>query len=92
MAQKKKHRKVSKLGVYIVFSIGVTLIYTTVAIILACKGIELSDTLTACVYAFFGGEIVTAGLIKIFNIKVEGSTNTYFNNISLSEQEEQPYE
>jgi hypothetical protein len=43
-----------------------------VALWASFKGVT-NDTLTTCVYGFFGGEIVTCALIKIFKLK--GDTN-----------------
>lgn len=68
---RKKHKKFSKLGMYVAFSVLYTAIYSiAVLVIFAFKGIE-PITLTRCVYGFFGGEVTIAGLIKIFNIREE---------------------
>ena len=67
-------KKLGGLDKYVIFSISVVLIYTIVEFIFSTiTGIEHS-TLTSCVYAFWAGEIVTLGLIKIFKIK-EGNDN-----------------
>lgn len=57
------------LTIYLVFSITVVIIYTVVEFIFSTITQVAHDTLTTCVYAFFAGEIVTCGLIKIFKIK-----------------------
>ena len=54
---------------YVVFSICFVIFYTlTEFIVSTITGIP-HDTLTTCVYGFFGGEVVTCGLIKIFKLK-----------------------
>lgn len=66
----EKLKNISSLGVYVTFSIIVLIIYTVVSQYLAVKHNGLSlDTLTTCVFSFFGGEVVTCGLIKIFKLK-----------------------
>lgn len=66
----EKLKNISSLGVYVTFSIIVLIIYTIVSQYLAVKHNGLSlDTLTTCVFSFFGGEVVTCGLIKIFKLK-----------------------
>lgn len=63
-----KKRHVSKLGLYVIFSITFVILYTTAVLInFVINGIEPS-TLTKYVYGFFAGEVVVSGLIKIFNI------------------------
>lgn len=59
------------LDKYVIFSISCLLIYTVVAIVitLIC-GVQM-DTLTTCFFGFFGGEVVTCALIKIFKLKGE---------------------
>lgn len=70
---KSEHpKKVSALDKYVIFSIGITILYTIVEFIFSTITGTSHDTLTTCVYAFFAGEIVTSGLIKIFKLK-EGS-------------------
>ena len=71
MQQEKKKKKLGALDKYVIFSIAVTVIYTVVEFIISTKTMISHDTLTTCVYAFFAGEVVTAGLIKIFKIKDE---------------------
>lgn len=67
-------KKLGALDKYCIFSLAVVLIYTIVEFVFSTiTGIEHS-TLTTCVYAFWAGEIVTLGLIKIFKLK-EGNGN-----------------
>lgn len=58
------------LAGYVLFSIVVLLIYTIVALILSCYGIQ-NDTLTTCFFASFGGECLTCGIIKVFKLHKE---------------------
>lgn len=62
-------KKISKLGKYVIFSIGILILYTIVEFVFSSTTGMAHDTLTTCVFSFFGGEIVSCGLIKIFNIK-----------------------
>lgn len=62
------------LTLYVVFSISVLIIYTIVEQILstmyADQGVIVShDTLTTCIFAAFGGEILSCALIKIFKLR-----------------------
>ena len=70
---KKERPKISALDKYVVFSIGITILYTIVEFVFSTITGTSHDTLTTCVYAFFAGEIVTSGLIKIFKLKEEGN-------------------
>lgn len=69
-----RKKPLGALDKYIIFSIGVLLVYTVIAIVLqVLYGVNL-DTITTCVYGFFGSvELVTCGLIKIFKLR-EGGT------------------
>lgn len=68
---KKPKRKISKLGLYVGFSIGFCVLYTiAIVCIFATTGLE-PENLTKYVYGFFGGEVVSAALIKLFNIGFE---------------------
>ena len=63
--------KLSGLDKYVIFSIGVTLVYTVAEFITSTVTGVSKDTLSTCVYGFFAGEIVVAGLIKIFKLREE---------------------
>lgn len=67
--QKNQKKKLSALDKYVIFSITITVLYTVVEFIFSTSTGISHDTLTTCVYAFFAGEVVTSGLIKIFKIK-----------------------
>ncbi len=69
--QQSEEKQVRSLTVYVVFSILVLIIYTIVELILSTKFGSSHDTLTTCVYAAFGGEILACALIKIFKLKEE---------------------
>lgn len=67
--------KLNGLDKYVIFSISVTLIYTVSEFVTATiTGIE-KTTLSTCVYSFFAGEIVVAGVIKIFKLKDDKGEN-----------------
>lgn len=67
---KSKFKNVKALDIYVTFSILSLIIYTIVSQILAVYYDKLIlDTLTTCFFGFFGGEIVTCGLIKIFKLR-----------------------
>ena len=54
---------------YVIFSIGAILIYTVVAIVLFTFWQVEMDTLPTCFYGFFGGEVFSLALIKVFKLK-----------------------
>lgn len=66
-------KKIAKLTKFIVFSIAVVIVYTIAEFICTLKLGISHDTLTTCVYAFFGTELASATLIKIFNIRKENN-------------------
>ncbi len=71
MENKRKRRRRHSLDRYVVFSLSVLLIYTCVALWASFKGV-MNDTLTTCVYACFGGEVLSCALIKIYKLKEPG--------------------
>ena len=71
MEEKKKISKIKDLDRYLIFSITMILIYTTVVIILECHGIHVSDVLTGCVFGFFGSEIYNCASLKKLKLKKE---------------------
>ena len=66
---KSKFKNVKALDVYVTFSILSLIVYTVISQILSVYYGVILDTLTTCFFGFFGGEIVTCGLIKIFKLK-----------------------
>lgn len=73
---KSKFKNVHSLDVYVTFSILSLVIYTIISQIIAIYNGVILDTLTTCFFGFFGGEIVTCGLIKIFKLKDKEKENT----------------
>ena len=60
---------------YVIFSIALLLIYMIAEFIFATITGNSHDTLTTCVFATFGGEILSCALIKIFKLKEESSND-----------------
>jgi hypothetical protein len=56
---------------FVVFSFAVILIYSVTELILSTAYGISHDTLTTCLYACFGGEVLSCALIKIFKLKEE---------------------
>lgn len=73
---KQKFKNVHSLDVYVTFSILSLIAYTIISQIIAIYNGVILDTLTTCFFGFFGGEIVTCGLIKIFKLKDKEKENT----------------
>ena len=71
----KKKPKINTLDIYVIFSIFVLLLYTVISQILAITYNVQLDTLTTCFFAAFGGEILSACLIKIFKLKKTEETD-----------------
>ena len=66
-----RRRKLPSLTKYMIFSIGFVVVYTIMEFVVSTITGTTHDVLTGCVYGFFGGEVVTCGLIKIFKLKEE---------------------
>ena len=66
-------RKIPSLTKYVAFSIAVLIAYTVAELILATRSGVTHDSLTTCVFACFGGEILSCALIKIFKLKEENN-------------------
>lgn len=71
----KKKPKINTLDTYVIFSIFVLLLYTVISQIVAIVYNVQLDTLTTCFFAAFGGEILSACLIKIFKLKKTEETD-----------------
>ena len=56
---------------YVVFSITILLLYTIAELIISITTEQSNDTLTTCLFATFGGEILSCALSKIFKLKGE---------------------
>lgn len=66
---KRKRLPLKSLDKYVIFSISVLLIFAIVEMVVSSVTHQTHDTLTTCVYAAFGGEILSCALIKIFKLK-----------------------
>lgn len=64
----KSQDQYHSLTIYVVFSIAVLIIYTIVEQIISTVSGIGHDTLTTCIFAAFGGEILSCALIKIFKL------------------------
>ena len=71
----KKKPKINTLDIYVIFSISDLLLYTVISQIVAITYNVQLDTLTTCFFAAFGGEILSACLIKIFKLKKTEETD-----------------
>ena len=89
----KKKPKINTLDFYVIFSIFVLLLYTIISQIVAIVYSVQLDTLTTCFFAAFGGEILSACLIKIFKLKKteETTSNTTANNTEKTEDSEEVF-
>lgn len=63
----KYFKTMPSLTKFIVFSFAVILIYTVAEFFTQTQ----HDTLTTCLYACFGGEVLSCALIKVFKLKEE---------------------
>ena len=70
-AQQTGKKRLKTQDKYVIFSISVLLTYTAVEFFVATRTGIPHDTLTTCVYAAFGGEILSCCLIKIFKLREE---------------------
>ena len=62
------------LANYIVFSIIIILVYSIAEFIISTITGVSHETLTTCVYAFFGTEIASCAFIKVYKLKQETDT------------------
>lgn len=63
-------KKLKALDKYVIFSISSLIIFTIIAIIVQIvTGQVLSDTLTTCFFAAFGGELLSLAMIKRLKLK-----------------------
>lgn len=88
----KKKPKINTLDIYVIFSIFVLLLYTIISQIVAITYNVQLDTLTTCFFAAFGGEILSACLIKIFKLKkTETVEDTTENTSEKNEDSEEVF-
>lgn len=84
---KKQKKKIKSLDIYVTFSITSLIIYTIISQIIATRTGMMLDTLTTCFFSFFGGEIVTCGLIKIFKLRDSKKDDIGIDNINSDNSE-----
>lgn len=80
MANNGKYLKETKVKFskkIVIFCISFIVLYTALELYLSYKlNIELSPTLTTCVYTFFGTELASTAVIKIFeNLIISTKSN-----------------
>ena len=56
---------------YVVFSLFMIILYTTIVLVLSCFSIAVPEELTSGWYSVFGGEILLCCIIKLFKLKKE---------------------
>lgn len=66
-----RHKRIPSLTKYVMFSIGVLLLYSMAEFTFAITADTAHDTLTTCFFGCFGGEILACALIKIFKLREE---------------------
>lgn len=66
-------KKLPTLTKFIIFSFAVLLLYTAIEFIFSTISGISHDTLTTCLYACFGGEVLACALIKVFKLKEENN-------------------
>ncbi len=64
-----KKKKLNGLDKYVIFSIASMIVYTIASLIILILTGYSEPTLTTCFFGFFGGEIVSCCLLKIFKLK-----------------------
>lgn len=67
--ESKPNHKLNTLDIYVIFSIISLIVYTIISQLMVIRTGASLDTLTTCFFACFGGEILSACLIKIFKLK-----------------------
>ena len=68
-------REIPSLTKYVAFSIVILIVYTITEMIVSTATQIQHDNLTTCVFACFGGEILSCALIKIFKLKEENNAD-----------------
>jgi archaellum biogenesis protein FlaJ (TadC family) len=61
----------SKLDAYVTFSLVFLIVFTMAMIVIFSVSGSEPSTLITCVFATFGGEVLSCALIKIFKLKEE---------------------
>lgn len=85
---KNYFKNMKSLTKFIIFSFVIILVYTVIELIVSTRTEVSHDTLTTCLYACFGGEVLSCALIKVFKLKTEDkSCPTTMMSDLLSEEE-----
>lgn len=77
-----------RLTSYLLFSFAVVLIYTVVEFTVSTRTGVSHDTVTTCVFAFFGTEIGACAFIKIAGRKDKTEANEEWDNLDPNEIDE----
>lgn len=77
-----RQKKLAKLTKFLLGSIAIILIYSVLEFICSILTGMTHDTLTTCIFAFFGTELASCTLVKIFNIIKEKGEGNNDSNIS----------
>lgn len=67
----QKRKQLPDLDKYIIFSFAVMLVYTISELVLSTITGISHDTLTTCIFAAFGGELLMCAMIKRLKLKKE---------------------
>lgn len=69
--QTRRRSVTRSLSRYVVFSITMIILYTTLSLVFAWFGKTIPEEVTTGFYSVFGGEILLCCLIKLFKLKGE---------------------
>lgn len=69
MIKRKRVGTLHSLSIYVTLSIVFVVLYTVAEFLISVFTGISHDTLTTCVYAFFGTEVGACGFIKIFKLR-----------------------
>ena len=72
-AQNRTKKNLPALDKYLVFSFAIMLIYALAEFIVSTITGVSHDTLTTCIFAAFGGELLMLCMIKRLKLRKEGS-------------------
>lgn len=81
MLRKGKQKKAKRwLDIYVIFSISACLIYTAIVLVIFAFTGQEPTQLTIGFFGLFGGEVLAAALIKIFNIRNDNTNESEVHN------------
>lgn len=89
--EKKPNKNLTKFSKkVVVFCIAFIVFYTILQTYLSYRlGLELSPTLTTCVYAFFGTELASTAIIRVFDSKYSTNDNSPTMQVPIINQDEE---